>query len=277
VLKKTQGNKVAITCLILYLLFLHKAFACSLTLAVSNDFPPYHMKNVDGHWSGLSVDLVRALVSKTDCDLKIINVPWIRSISLLRQGKIHLITNFTSNAERAQFSLFLGPHHVEKAAFIARMSLSNGIYNLSRLQYFNGVIAITRGNSFGEEFDRYVIDDVQLQSKLVQIKNNVDRYSLLIKGRIDGMFDDELSAQYILASTHKENELFDIQFTLKGNPVYFGVSPIAVSPELRAKLNQSWLALLEDNTVETLYQKYDLFFDKKEFNGFEQKLLNTKN
>jgi len=263
--------------LILFSLFLiQKSFACNVVLAVSNNFPPYHMKTPDGSWSGVSVDLAKLLVKNVGCELSIINVPWLRSISLLRQGKVHLMTNFTLNDERAQFAQFLGPHHIEKPAFIARLSLSHGVYNLSRINKFKGVVAVTRGNSFGQEFDQYVLNDPKMSNKLILIRNNVDRYSLLLNGRIDGMFDDELSAQYLLKGTNKENELFDIRFTLEGNPVYFGVSPIGVSPPLREKLNQAWAKLLKELAVVKLYEKYNLSFDEREFNSFKQKQLTTE-
>jgi len=234
------------------------------------------MKTADGNWSGVSVDLARLLVKNAGCELSIINVPWLRAITLLRSGKVHLMTNFTKNDERAQFSEFLGPHHIEKPAFIARLSFSQGVYNLSKINKFKGVIAVTRGNSFGQEFDQYVLNDPKMSNKLILIRNNVDRYSLLLNGRIDGMFDDELSAQYLLMGNKKENELFDIRFTLKGNPVYFGVSSIAVPPPLRKKLNQAWLALLKDKAVVTLYEKYSLSLDEREFDSFKQKQLTTE-
>ena len=63
----------------------------------------------------------------------------------------------------------------------------------------------------------------------------------------------------------KEKEIsqnqFSIRFNLRGNPIYFGISKKSVSPELFKKLNDTWLSMIEDEIVESIYKQYDLIID----------------
>jgi len=46
--------------------------SCTLVLAVSDDFPPYHMRHADNTWSGVSIDIARLLVTKAGCELAVL-------------------------------------------------------------------------------------------------------------------------------------------------------------------------------------------------------------
>jgi len=250
--------------------------SCTLVLAVSDDFPPYHMRHADGNWSGVSIDIARLLVAKAGCELAVLDVPWIRAIKLLKKGKVHILTNFTKNPQRSQFSYFLGPHHIEQISFIAPKTMSIDVSNISQLKNFKGSIGITRGNFFGSEFEQYVLQSVEVKNKMVEIKSNNDRYHMLLLGRINAMFDDKLSAKYLLAKHQTNNQQFSIRFSFNASPVYFGISKKGVSPALRKKLNNAWLTILKHNIIADVYQKYDLEFDKHQLDSYKVKLLDLR-
>jgi ABC-type amino acid transport substrate-binding protein len=248
-------------------------FACTLTLAVSNEFPPYHLKNADGSWGGVSIDIANTLVERSGCELEILDIPWKRSIKLLAEGKIHILTNFSFNAERSQFAQFLGPHHIEKVAFIAKEGLSVQVSDLRSLSGFDGLIGITRGNEFGQSFNAQVLQDELLEQKLVFTKNNKDRNAMLLSDHIDSMFDDEFSARYLLATQEHKKSGYEIRFTMEGNPVYFGISNKGVALGLRKKLNEVWLGMLQQDMLFAMYKQYGLVIDKVEWETFPVKML----
>jgi polar amino acid transport system substrate-binding protein len=247
--------------------------SCTLVLAVSDDFPPYHMRHADNTWSGVSIDMAKLLVTKAGCELAILDVPWIRAIKLLKEGKVHILTNFTKNPQRSQFSYFLGPHHIEQVSFIAHKKMSIDVSNISQLKNFKGSIGITRGNFFGPEFEQYVLQSVEVKNKVVEIKSNNGRYHMLLQGRINGMFDDKLSADYLLAKHQTKNQQFAIRFSFNASPVYFGISKKAISTALSKKLNNAWLDILEMNLIADIYTKYNLEFDKHQLDSYKVKLL----
>jgi polar amino acid transport system substrate-binding protein len=271
-------NKNAAAIILLCLLFISRlSIACSLSIGLSSDFPPYHSKSMGKDWEGITVDLALILAEKAGCRLNIIELPWARSIKLLESGDIQLISHFTPTLERAKYTQFLGPHHIEKVAFIANSSISPAADLPALLPQFNGKIGITRGDVFGQQFDQYVLHNELVNTKLVDIRNNRDRVAMLLIGRLDGIFYDEMSAQYLLASEPRLKNKYAVRFTLQGSPVYWGVSYRHVSITLRQALNQAWLAMLEEDMLQAIYQRYGLRGDNQLLADYPVHLLSEKN
>jgi len=231
----TFSIKIKVLIAIIFLFISRPLLSCTLVLAVSDDFPPYHMRHADNTWSGVSIDIAKLLVKKVGCKLAVLDVPWIRAIKLLKKGKVHILTNFTKNTERSKFSLFLGPHHIEQLSFITRKNMSANVTDISTLKFFEGSIGITRGNYFGKEFQKYVLQKPQVKEKVIDIKSNNDRYIMLLQGRIDAMFDDKLSAKYLLAKHQTNKDNFAVRFSFNNNPVYIGISKKTVLIPMRKK------------------------------------------
>jgi ABC-type amino acid transport substrate-binding protein len=253
------------------------SFACNLSIGLSSDFPPYHSKIIGQDWNGITVDLAAIMVKKAGCELTIIELPWARSIKLLQSGDIQLISHFTYTQERAKYTQFLGPHHIEKVAFIANKNLNKEVITPILLPQFEGRIGLTRGDKFGDKFDQYVLNNERVNSKLIDIKNNRDRASMLLIGRLQGMFYDEMSAQHLLASNQQLNKMYAVRFTLEGSPVYWGVSDAYVSSETKEALNTAWLDMLEQNMIEPVYLKHGLHIDIQQLADFPLRLLNEAN
>jgi polar amino acid transport system substrate-binding protein len=271
-MKRLGHIKLLVSCLFFSSM---PTFSCSLTLAVSSDFPPHHIKDLRGHWSGVSIDLARMLVEQAGCDLDILDVPWTRAIKLLEVGDVHLLTNFSFNLQRSKFAQFLGPHYIEKAAFLARNDISENVNDVQSLQDFKGPIGLTRGASFGLEFEKAVLGGPVINRKLVYLNKNKERYLMLVLGRLDAVFDDALSARYLLATESEglEKDRYNIRFTLDENPVYFAVNPISLSSTMREKLNTVWESMLRQNVVSSVYSNYGLEFHSKELEGYQSRRL----
>ena len=257
-------------------LFSSWVFACNLTIGLSSDFPPYHVKNDGQEWQGITVDLTQTLVELAGCSLAFVEVPWARSIRLLQSGDIQLISHFTITPERAKYSQFLGPNQTEKIAFIANKTISSDVTHPSLLPKFNGSIGITRGDEFGLEFNQYVLNADQVKDKLVNVKNNKDRVAMLLKGRLDGMFYDEMSAQRLFDLSPTLSQNYSIRFTFQETPVYWGVNHRFVSVEVRKKLNQAWLYMIEQNMIEPIYKKYGSTIDMSKFDSDFLSLLDVE-
>jgi polar amino acid transport system substrate-binding protein len=251
--------------------------ACNLVIGLSSDFPPYHAKNSEQKWEGITVDLTKSLVELAGCSLSFVEAPWARSIRLLQSGDIQLISHFTMTPERSKYSQFLGPNHTEKIAFVAKNTISEHVTHATLLPKFEGTIGITRGDEFGAEFSQYVFDTAEVKSKLVNIKNNQDRVAMLLRGRLDGMFFDEMSAQRFLAKSSTLKQNYSIRFTFQATPVYWGVSHQFVSVEIRKRLNQAWLYMLKKNMIEPVYKKYGLTIDMSKFDFELVSLLGEEN
>jgi polar amino acid transport system substrate-binding protein len=252
------------------LLFSRALYGCSLTLAVSSEYHPHYFKDSNNKWSGVSVDLARTLVEEAGCRLNTIDVPWSRALKLLESGEIDLLTNFTFTEQRANIAQFLGPHYVEKAAFLAKKNISEKVTTISDLAHFDGLIGLTRGAFFGPKFEKFVLQDQQVLAKLVRLNTNKERYSMLTLGRLDAVIDDELAASYFLTSVKNADDNYGIRFTLDNSPVYFALSRNSVPQLVRTKLNQAWKHMLKNKVLEKIYLKYGLKHNAADLNQHQK-------
>lgn len=261
----------------LIILFTQVASACTLSLAVSSTFPPYHLQQKQNEWRGVSIDLARTLVEQAGCQLKILDIPWIRAIVLLEQGKIDLLTNFTFTAERAKFAQYLGPHDIERIAFVARKNVSSQVTAIEDLVDFSGLIGITKGSISSQYFERSVTQNPSIAVKLVYIKNTEDVYSMLMHDHLQAMFADQLFEQFLLLRDQKIMSAFDIRFSFPGYPVYFAFSKKKLTGSLKEKLNKAWIQMEDDNIPTQVYQRYGLSYDKQALADSTVKLLDIEN
>lgn len=241
-----------------------KSYSCSLTLGISTESSPYLFEKTEQGWSGVSIDLAKTLAEKADCKLKIISAPWARAIKLLASGDIHFLTNFTHSKTRAKFADFIGPHYIENATFVARKTVSDKVDTPQKLNLFTGVVGIQRGANFGHEFENLILKNSHTIQKLVYLPNVDERYLMLKKGRLDGVFDDHLIAHHKLETGEISKDEFSIRFILHGTPTYFGISKKAVSKKLKNTLQKSWVTMREEHLFEKIYKKYGLTLNTKQ-------------
>ena len=150
---------------------------------------------------------------------------------------------------------------VVTASFLANRKISPDVLSIHKLSDFEGDIGLQRGANFGQEFEQHVLLDSLVNTKLVYQPNVMKHYSMLKLQRVNAIIDDELIIKYMMKEKEISQNQFSIRFNLRGNPVYFGISKKSVSPELFKKLNDTWLSMIEDEIVESIYKQYDLIID----------------
>jgi len=70
----TFSIKIKVLIAIIFLFISRPLLSCTLVLAVSDDFPPYHMRHADNTCSGVSIDIAKLLVKKVGCNLAVLDV-----------------------------------------------------------------------------------------------------------------------------------------------------------------------------------------------------------
>jgi ABC-type amino acid transport substrate-binding protein len=74
-------------CLLLIFLFSQTAFAAPLRIGI-HDKPPFAMRDTDGKWVGLGVDLWSAVAEKASLDYELVEVPFERLVPDLEAGRL---------------------------------------------------------------------------------------------------------------------------------------------------------------------------------------------
>lgn len=226
---------------------------------MSNEFPPHHIFGNDNKWHGVAIDLFQLLAAKSECQVKIVNVPWQRTVDSLSRGKIDALSMYTFSEKRAEFSYFIGPHYREVIVFIVRKELQETVEKPQDLMSFPGLIGKTQGSFYGEELEGFLNNKVMAR-KLVNIVANQRRIEMLKLGRLDAVIEELSVANYLFSTGKLDKSQFIVKLKFSLNPVYFGFSKQSVDPITLKLLQQSWELVREDEQVAQIYQKYHLDF-----------------
>ncbi len=56
-------------------------------------YQPLSYKNMEHHWQGLNLEFINNLIPSTGCQIKYVEIPFARSIKMLKEGKIDVMLN----------------------------------------------------------------------------------------------------------------------------------------------------------------------------------------
>jgi polar amino acid transport system substrate-binding protein len=226
---------------------------------VSNEFPPHEILGKDNKWQGVAIDVFRLLAIKSKCQVKIVNVPWDRTVDSLSRGKIDALSMFTFSEERAKFSYFIGPHYKEAIVLVVSKVLHESIEQPQDLMTFQGLIGKTQGSYYGEELNG-LLKSKEVASRLVNIVSNQRSIEMLKMGRLDAVIEELSVVNYLFNTGVLDKNEYMVKLKFSLNPVYFGFSKKSVTPDRLKTLQTSWLELRDSEQVRQIYQKYHLDF-----------------
>ena len=79
-----------------------------LTL-VTDLWPPFRIKGESEDMTGIDIDLTRLLEKRLGVTIKIVRVPWVRALQMMRSGQADLMAGLARTAEREQFIHYCEP------------------------------------------------------------------------------------------------------------------------------------------------------------------------
>lgn len=257
---------VAIICLLLSF----SSQSCILRMGIETSFAPYilqktesiqttkHQQNTDS-WSGLNVELLARLAKEVGCTLEFIHSPWLRSLKLIEQGELDVLSHLSYNAERSQHFAFIGPHQQEVIYLVGKAESFPGLTSLAQLKSSgtSGIIALLNGAYYGDELDS-ILNDAKNRTGFVFIRGNEDKQALLLNGRVHGVLEDILAYHYWKKQAGLPTVGLEPLFEVYQSPVYFGFNRLTLSPERMEQLAQAWQRLYDNGELSLIVQKYQL-------------------
>ena len=225
--------------------------ACTLRLALDTPFPPHIVlddRGVAGQPAGLNVRLLQALASAVGCQVSFVKSPWARSLRLLQQGQLDVLSQLSFNAERSQEIAFIGPHLTERIWLIADPTQVPPVQQLADLAQWplDKMVALLNGGYFGEPLQLLRTDRLQ-RRRFYPIVSNQDKLALLKSGRVQAVLEEELAWQYRL---QQQPSRYQQLLMVHQAPVYFGFSRASVPPELLKRLAAAWQQLYQQGVLE---------------------------
>ncbi|MEW5721985.1 MAG: transporter substrate-binding domain-containing protein [Thermodesulfobacteriota bacterium] len=221
-------------------------------------FPPQYFQDQAGEWTGLDVELARALVVEAGYTPRFISRPWSRALKEMESGELHLMMNLSQTTERSVYLDWIGPERTGELALIVRKGDENlpvhGIDDLPR-------VAAARGKKFGVQADIYYSDEFMEKLKDPAFAAHFETVSkadnnlmMTVSGRILGFFEDRDSLSYRIAHDPQYRDLAVHPFVISSEDVYFGVSK-KVPPGVLPRLREAFKRLEKNGTLEEIRKR----------------------
>ncbi len=208
----------------------------------------------DGSWSGLTIDLTKALLEEAGCQYTFHPMPWKRALADLEDGHIDMMMNFSFNKDREKFAYYIGPMDEEKMILIVQKKSNYQINSLEDFKKIPVKFSFERGAYLGKVFDNKLKTDPEFKKKFSQFSGgDITNYERLALGRMGGFIADKYEVAIHLK---KFPQLIVHPFTINHDWVYWGISRKSVSAETILKLYQAYIRLKDKKSLEQIVHQY---------------------
>lgn len=233
-------------------------YSCTLRMGIETSFAPYIMQHGDS-WRGINVELLQRLVQEIGCELEFIHSPWLRSLKLIEQGELDVLSHLSYNAERSKQFAFIGPYQQESIYLVGLPRAFSGLTAVDQLQNSNtnGIIALLNGAYYGDKLDS-ILNDAKSRTRFVFIRSNEDKQALLLNGRVHGVLEDIAAYHYWKTQSGLPTADYVPLFQVHQSMVYFGFNLRTVSSSQLKQLDLAWQKLYANGTVAAIVKRYPL-------------------
>ena len=218
-----------------------------ITVAGDAYFPPFEfLDERDGLkvYRGFNIDLIRAVIAKTDLELQFLPLPWEEALRALQEGRVDAVGGMKYDAERAHYFDFSEEYLVSSLAiFVARDN--SIIAELSDLE--NKRIAVQKDDIAYQKLKNRVLELTATVSQEEAIK-------LLLAEKVDAVVGNRMAGQYIVQRLGAMERVKSVGGFI--NPERYGFAVRRGNDELLAKFNESLRKVKSDGTYDQIYFKW---------------------
>lgn len=233
-------------------------WACEIRVRVSQGmFPPSFMKDDDGKYVGLSVELAEALLKEAGCKAILSPMPFKRGLHSLKIGKVDLMMNLSMTDERKAFIHFLGPQMDETVLMVVRKDSDFGIESLDDIKALPLKIGVSKGVFYGEAFSEKLRTDDAFKAKIeeeIVSKKNVTK---LNAGRISGFLGQSYNVFYRIKNNPEYKAFKPHPYMIYRNWVYFGFSKKTIDETLLQRLQDAYTRARDKKLFRHVFERYE--------------------
>jgi len=196
------------------------------------DYPPQYFKTAGGAWTGLDVEIMRAVAEEAGLEPAFVEMPWARALDELRTGSLHLMANLSATEERSAYLRWVGPERTTRTVLVtgARYATEpiGDLDDLVALSIREGLVfGIQTGAFYSDEFSERMKDPV-FARHFEEVTGTVSNQKKAESGRIIGFFEDYDTVMYRKRTDPDYAGLEAHPFTLASDAVFIGVSKAGV-------------------------------------------------
>ena len=238
-----------------------------VTIRVGN-FAPNYFKDKDGNWTGVDVELGKALIEEAGFTPEIVNLPWSRALKYAKEGKVDMLVNASLNADRLDYFYWIGPERlITMSLIIKEFNLHHKIKtfdDFTRIcKKMNSFFAYQQDVNYPVEFVNKLKNDRDFNSCFTKAIKPDLFIKMLSNNLIIGYFDEKTSIEYYINNYPEYNDIVIHPFVLSQEPVFFAVSKKSVDVDTANKLFEAYYRLWESGKIKEIINKWSKISSKE--------------
>ena len=203
------------------------SFASDCQISIGYHFiPPILYSDDNGEIVGLDREIIDMITNKAGCESKWIQVPWARSLEMLKSGELTMNINALATKERAEFTNIIGYRQDTPNRLFVRKADFNSIKVNDLTQFLNKThsnIGLVVGFNYEDEIEK-LIKSSKYSSRFERIDNVESNIRKLINSRTDGFIMEQLLGNFFIRKhslqdkiTYYDNFAFGFDMNRKAN------------------------------------------------------------
>ncbi|MAD77045.1 MAG: hypothetical protein CML20_20055 [Rheinheimera sp.] len=231
---------------------------CQLTVRVESE----QQHSAAGSYNNTQVSqqyyaLLNTLVSKVNCTLLLVDLPAGRAMKMLEDGQLDIMVGMSETDERASYSYFVGPHHIERMVVVASERVPDSVKSLQQLVELDGTISVADGAYYGPLWQQLLQDNPALIPRIFAAAGNQQKLAMLVSGRVMASLEDEATVDELLEQNDLQHAYRKL-FVIHENPVYFAFSQKTIDNTLLKQLQHAWQLMVSSGEVSQIKQQIPL-------------------
>jgi polar amino acid transport system substrate-binding protein len=222
-------------------------------LAVGAEFSRVFEQAPDGQWSGLGVDVVRALALQAGDTVRFKMVPWPRAQAMVALGQADILVGPYKSPERLrQFAFVDHPFYRDRMVFYG-LRTSPGGWTGQYAALKDVPIAVVRGWHYGAAFD-HARPGLRV-SVVPRLENGA---LMLANGRVALLAANRRNIEPVLAALHMADTVTEVGPVLAVQDGYLAFPLQPRFAPLRARYNELFTQMVHKGELARLGRKNDV-------------------
>jgi ABC-type amino acid transport substrate-binding protein len=223
------------------------------------DYAPLFMKDANRNWTGMEVELVKAVVEDAGLKCEFVEMSWVRAILEIENGGIDLLANASKTKEREEFMHFVGPERYTEMVMVVKDSNKGVVIkNLDDL----AKIAAQKNTKFGIQYGVFYsnaftekMKDPKFAANFEEASTMETNVSKIKEELVFGFFEDKIYLKHLIKTNPQCKGLAIGTFSFGKDPLYFGISK-KTDPAVVKAIKASFDKLKSNGTLDKIIKKY---------------------
>jgi polar amino acid transport system substrate-binding protein len=218
---------------------------------------PYQYTNDQKQLTGLDVELVKAIIHEMNCSLTYTQLPWLRLLAFVKQGRIDLAAGASKTLERQEYAYFSSPYRNESnVMFVLKGTAKKYSFkHLSDIINTRFQLGITNGYYYGETFAK-LLKNAAFKKHIQGVPSDMINIKKTLKNRVNGFIGDIYAG---IASLKKEGvrDQFEIHSVpVSSAKIHIMFSKKACKQKDVDRFNKALNKLQKNGHLKSIVKKY---------------------